>query len=203
MRAMIKNRRVFDQNIEASNPRKTDDCLDLGAVELSDVLKPILAITGEEWDQHHKASPNYNQYGVLKHTRQMTFKFSNKMKQPFVYFDTPLWTEWKPRLYPIMESVTRYYGYSKVFYPRVMFAKLLAHSSIEAHTDGGISRSRPHKIHVPITTNPGCFFVHPPEAKYHLEVGRAYEVNNCRQHGAVNDGDTDRIHFIFECVPLE
>ena len=26
-------------------------------------------------------------------------------------------------------------------------------------------------------------------------------MNNCRQHGAENGGSTDRIHFIFECIP--
>ncbi len=203
MPAMIKNRRVFHKNIEASNPRKVETCLDLGPVDLSDVIDPVLEITDQEWETYHRASPNYNQDGVLKHTRQMTFKFSNKMKQPFVYFDTPLWSQWEPRLQPILDSVSQTYGYKELFFPRVMFAKLFAHSGIDPHTDGGTIRSRPHKIHVPITTNPGCFFLHPPENRYHLEVGRAYEVNNCRQHGAINEGDTDRIHLIFECIPLE
>jgi len=50
---------------------------------------------------------------------------------------------------------------------------------------------------VPLVTNPGVLFL-TGETWTHLEVGQAYEVNNIVRHGVVNNGDEDRIHFIFE-----
>lgn len=193
---------TYDRNIEAANPRKTKSCKDLGFIGISAISDDIINISQEVWESEHRNSPNYNRNGVLKDTRQITLKFSDKLKPPFTYFDMPIWEEWKSRLQPVMEKAIESYGYRNVLFPRVMFAKLPAHCSIAPHTDGGEPRSRPHKIHIPITTNDKVFFLHPPSTKYHLEVGKAYEVNNCRQHGAENLGDTDRIHFIFECIPV-
>lgn len=193
---------TYDENVEAINPGKVETCLDLGRIDISGIQQDIIDIPDEVWEQEHRDSPNYNQAGVLKHTRQISLKFSDKLKLPFTYFEMPLWAEWKDRLQPVMDKAIESYGYEHVMFPRIMFAKLLANCRIDNHTDGGYLRSRPHKIHIPIVTNDHCFFVHPPSNKYHLKVGNAYEVNNCREHGAENGGDTDRIHFIFECIPL-
>ena len=67
---------------------------------------------------------------------------------------------------------------------------------IEPHTDqqdpGWITR-----IHVPLTTNPKAIFFS-DDKPYHMEVGMAYKVNTLLKHAIRNDGDTPRIHLMFD-----
>lgn len=56
------------------------------------------------------------------------------------------------------------------------------------------------KVHIPIKTNKNSFFVF-EDKRYNLEVGKAYLINTTREHGTTNDGDSDRIHFIFK-IPV-
>ena len=203
MAVTMLNLHSFDRNIEAANPRKTDTVVDMGPIDISTIRDRIIAIPPEVWEREQANSPNYNQGGVLKQTRHIIFKFSNKISQPFMYFDMPIWSEWEASLQPIMDTAVKVFGYERVVFPRVMFARLPAGCRIGAHSDGGIPRSRPHKLHIPITTNPETFFLHPPHGRYHLQPGRVYEVDNCRPHGVENNGTTDRIHLIFECMPMD
>ena len=50
---------------------------------------------------------------------------------------------------------------------------------------------------MPLQTNPRVSFYVEPEY-YHFPVGVAVEVNNLGVHAVKNDGDSDRIHLIFE-----
>jgi len=38
---------------------------------------------------------------------------------------------------------------------------------------------------------------------YRFEVGKAYELNNQKQHSVMNKGNEDRITFIFDYIPAE
>jgi hypothetical protein len=38
---------------------------------------------------------------------------------------------------------------------------------------------------------------------YQFQVGKAYELNNQKQHSVMNKGKEDRITFIFDYVPAE
>jgi len=53
---------------------------------------------------------------------------------------------------------------------------------------------------VPISTNPKVWFTIDGRP-YQLKVGRAYEVNNQKQHSVMNKGDEDRLTFIFDYMP--
>ena len=79
-----------------------------------------------------------------------------------------------------------------------MLAKLPAGCKIHRHRDAAPAAQFPHKIHIPLFTNDETFFCFDSEKK-HLEVGKAYEVNNNIHHWAENNGQSDRIHLIFEC----
>jgi aspartyl/asparaginyl beta-hydroxylase (cupin superfamily) len=92
------------------------------------------------------------------------------------------------------------------FYPkggtiiRAMAAKLLVGGKIKPHTDTHPSFHIGHRIHVPITTNPRVRFM--IDGRPHrLEVGKAYEINNQKNHSVMNKGTEDRITFIFDYVP--
>ena len=78
-----------------------------------------------------------------------------------------------------------------------MLAKLIHGYKIDAHIDAAPRNRQIHKIHIPISTNPDVIVTIGGE-EFYLEEGYAYEVNNIVRHKVVNNGNTDRIHFIFE-----
>jgi len=188
------------------NSNKTESVRPLGSVDISSIKDEVSSFSESFWDEQEALSPNYNKgAGALHEVKHIVFKFSEKRNPniPPRYFELPIWEEWKERLLPIMDEAVIVFGYKKVFYPRVMLALLAPGTSIQAHTDGGFQRSRPHKIHLPIVTNDQCFFTLMPDEQYHFKEAFAYEINNCRMHRAVNRGKTDRIHLLFECLGLQ
>jgi hypothetical protein len=93
-------------------------------------------------------------------------------------------------------------GYKKGYFPRVMFAKMNPGTIIPEHIDGNTKGWIPHKIHIPLITNSDVLFsVH--RIEHHFEKGIAYEVDNSGIHGVKNEGNTIRIHFIFEYLDAE
>ena len=68
--------------------------------------------------------------------------------------------------------------------------------AIEPHKDQQADYWRA-RVHVPLMTNERSAFV--VECKPHaMAVGSAYLVNTLAEHAVTNDGDTPRIHFIFD-----
>lgn len=83
---------------------------------------------------------------------------------------------------------------------RSMAVRLPAGARITPHVDEHESLRISHRIHVPLVTNPRVrFFI--DGVPHRFEPGRAVEVNNQLSHSVVNDGPTDRIHFIFDYLP--
>ena len=83
---------------------------------------------------------------------------------------------------------------------RAMVTRLGPGRRIARHKDSHPSFSVAHRIHIPLVTNPGVEFIVgpelvPPRAHY------AFELNNLMMHQVTNNGDTTRIHFIFDYVP--
>lgn len=179
------------------NRQKTAGIRDLGPVEVERLRRDVLALPAEEWDRPEDFAVNYNKEKVLRQVAHLTFRFSDRRASPIRYFELRRWSEWEDRLLPVMEEATRPLGYERGFYPRVMMAKLPSGAFIAPHVDGEERGHIPHKIHVPLSTNPDAVFFLEDE-RHHFEVGRAYEVDNGARHSVVNGGDTDRIHLIFE-----
>ena len=129
------------------------------------------------------------------------FRFVNVSVNVFDFHDSPIWDEWKGVLLPIMEQAAKRLGYKNYRFPRVMLARLPPGGKISPHADLSASHYI-HKIHVPLVTNPEAMFHVGRQAK-HLPAGEIVEVNNKRMHAVENDGDQDRIHFIFECYNMD
>ncbi len=183
------------------NTKKTKEILEICKINISSIKDHILTIPKNDWNDTDSEKANYNKDGVLKQTQHIIFKFSNKKQVPITYFDLPVWDKWKDKLLPVMNEVTQHYGYTNGFYPRVMLAKLPPGAKIPPHIDGNILQNRPHKIHIPIQTNPDAWFFQSSK-KYNLKEGYAYEVNNATLHAVKNDGNCDRIHLIFEYLEI-
>jgi len=75
---------------------------------------------------------------------------------------------------------------------RVRMLTMLPKTTYSLHYDYDLWR-----VHIPLITNPDClFFV--DGKMWHLPVGYAYLVNVENHHLALNAGDQNRIHIVFD-----
>jgi len=184
----------------AANPRKTQGVRQLGPVEIAALRAAVLTIPEAVWDAENAAKPN--RFEVLDNTRHIVFRFIDSPRDWRGSHDRPAWAQWRALLQPVMAEAAGGYGYARGVFPRVMLARMPAGGVIHPHIDANPAAKWPHKIHVPLTTNPGVisFF---GDAEHHFPPGMAVEVNNLGPHWVRNGGDTDRIHLIFECYDAD
>ncbi|BEV13055.1 aspartyl/asparaginyl beta-hydroxylase domain-containing protein (plasmid) [Asticcacaulis sp. DW145] len=179
----------------AANPRKTTGVRALGKVDVAALTEAVLGIPEAVWTAENAAKPN--KFGVLEDTRHIVFRFVDSPRDWRGSHDRPLWAGWRAQLEPVLAAAVRDYGYARGVFPRVMLARMPVGGVIQPHIDANPAAKWPHKIHVPLTTNPGVisFF---GGAERHFGVGEAVEVDNLGPHWVRNTGDCDRIHLIFE-----
>jgi hypothetical protein len=53
-------------------------------------------------------------------------------------------------------------------------------------------------LHIPLITNPGCWFVYERRSFHMPADGSVYLVNNSKPHTFVNAGENQRLHLTFE-----
>lgn len=179
----------------AANPRKTAAVRKLGLVDIAALRKAVLAIPEDIWAAENAAKPN--RFEALGATRHIVFRFIDSPRDWRGSHDRPAWAPWRDRLEPVLAQAVRDYGYARGVFPRVMLARMPSGGVIHPHIDANPAAKWPHKIHVPLTTNPGVVSFFGGEQR-HFPVGEAVEVDNLRPHWVRNDGATDRIHLIFE-----
>ena len=182
------------------NPRKTTSIRRLGTVDIACLREAVLALPEATWDAENADKPN--RFGALDATRHIIFRFVSNFRDWRDSFERPLWDEWKPLLEPVLAAATADFGYASGAFPRVMLARMAPGGVIHPHQDMNPAAKWPHKIHVPILTNPDViFFV--GGAAHHFPEGEAVEVNNMGMHAVQNRGSTDRVHLIFEYYDLD
>ena len=183
-----------------SNPRKTQSVRQLGTIDIARLREAVLAIPEARWNAENASKPN--KFDTLASTRHIVFRFVSNFVDWRHSYERPLWHEWKALLEPVLAAATADYGYRRGEYPRVMLARMAPGGEIEEHRDTNPAAQWPHKIHLPLVTNPDVtFFV--DGVGYHLAEGEAVEVNNMAYHAVTNAGSTDRIHLIFEYFDLD
>lgn len=167
----------------------------LTRVDIAPLLDRVTMVSETVWDAEN--AQKENDFECFHNTRHIIFRFIRANADPLDNYATPPWPIWRPLLQPIMDVAVAGYGFVRPEFPKAMLARLEAGHVIDRHIDGAGSNLRTHKIHVPLISNPGAIFTVGDEDHY-LEPGWAYEVNNIARHAARNEGDKDRIHFIFE-----
>ena len=167
----------------------------LGDVDVAALVELVRRISPATWDGEDAIKEN--NFDVFHHTQHIIFRFIAGNRDPEDNYANPAWEIWRPVLMPIMLQAVEPYQFRNPHFPKAMLAKLAAGHHIDPHYDGAGSNQRVHKIHVPLVTNPDASFQVNGES-FHLDLGKAFEVNNIVSHGARNDGDQDRVHFIFE-----
>ena len=177
------------------NPRKTTCVRPLGPVDIVALQAAVRAIPEAVWDAENADKPN--KLEALDATRHIVFRFIDSGRDWRESHDRPAWPEWRALLEPVMAAAVRDYGYARGVFPRVMLARMRPGGVIHPHVDANPAAKWPHKIHVPLSTNPAvvCFF---GGEEHHFPVGEAVEVDNLGPHWVRNTGDTDRVHLIFE-----
>jgi hypothetical protein len=178
-----------------ANPRKTTSVRHLGRVDIDALLAAVQAIPEATWDAENADKPN--KFEALDKTRHIVFRFVDSTRDWRGSHDRPLWAEWRGLLEPVMAQAVRDYGYANGVFPRVMLARMAGGGMIQPHVDANPAAKWPHKIHVPLATNDKVGF-RIGDTIHHFPVGEAVEVNNLGPHAVRNDGETDRIHLIFE-----
>ena len=188
-----------------ANPRKTTSLRQLGKVDIARLREAVLAIPEAVWDAEDRKKPNQRYDGpgrVWNKTRHIIFRFIVDGRDWRKSADWPLWHEMRELLIQVLEDAKRPYGYVRAVYPRVMLARMPAGGEIRPHRDNNPAAQWPHKIHVPLLTNPQVGF-RIGDTVHHLPEGEAVEVNNLGIHAVRNEGATDRIHLIFEYYDLD
>ncbi|MFB0613736.1 tryptophan 7-halogenase [Aurantiacibacter poecillastricola] len=168
---------------------------DLGPVNVAPLRALVARMSEEFWARHDAAKAN--KFKVFHHTRHVIFRFPHDVHDPRAFQVYPAWDMMEKELSAVMQEAVRDYGFWQPVFPKAMLARLLAGQVIDTHRDMGRGNLVTHKIHVPLETSKDALFRIGTE-EFHLETGRAYEVNNVRLHGASNAGSSDRIHLIFE-----
>jgi hypothetical protein len=184
---------------EEINRSKATTIRDLGPVDIAPLLDAVLALPEDAWDREEDFEANYNKRGAISQGSHIIFRFSDRRETPYRYLELPVWTAWADRLLPVMHRAVAPYGYANPFFPRVMLARIPAGAFVPPHVDGDAAGHVPHKVHVPLLTNPRAFFFE-EGVRHHLAPGRAWEVNNGIPHSVVNGGGNDRVHLIFEVL---
>jgi len=186
---------VFSPADIQPNPRKTTSVRRLGHVDTARLREAVLSIPEATWDAENADKPN--RFEALDRTRHIVFRFVSDFQDWRKHYERPLWSSWRALLEPVLAQAVAPYGYANAQFPRVMLARMAPGGAIKPHRDANPAAKWPHKIHVPLLTNEAVvFFI--DGVGYHFVEGEAVEVSNMAVHAVENNGDTDRIHLIFE-----
>lgn len=74
----------------------------------------------------------------------------------------------------------------------ILLSRVVPGQVIERHTDKAYTK----RVHVPLQTNPKAYFI--TDEPLHMQLGKVYVVDPSKPHSVVNEGDTDRIHLMFD-----
>jgi hypothetical protein len=170
----------------------------LGPVEVQPLQAAILGADAGAWDEFVERQKSYE---VHEQTRSIVLLFAEVDDWPAVTVTKqPGWPRLASVALPVMHQIIRDCYPAGGTIIRAMAAKLLAGGRILTHRDAHASFAAGHRIHVPISTNERVRFTIDGRP-LHMEIGRAYEINNQKAHSVMNKGATDRINFIFDYVP--
>ena len=169
----------------------------LGDVDIDELKQLILSQPAEAWrEQVHRQKA----YDVHSDTESIVMLFCDEAWPNGEIHQEPGWQRLAEKAKPIMDKLLAEHYPEGGIIIRAMAAKLKAQGQIKPHRDTLHSFHLGHRIHVPITTNPGVRFM--IEGKpYQFKVGQAYELNNQLRHSVINMSNEDRISFIFDYVP--
>ena len=194
--------------LRLANPRNPETAINgpgpiartrnLGPVDCGDLRCAVERLDEAAWTEKTYRQESFN---VHRGTQSIVLCFLDLDAWPrlAVARDTG-WERLRESAAPLMDAIiARAYPPGGVVI-RAMAVRLPAGGRIAPHVDKHESLKLSHRIHVPLITNPRVrFFI--DGVPHRFEPGMAVEVNNQLSHSVMNDGPTDRVHFIFDYLP--
>jgi hypothetical protein len=171
---------------------------ELGPVDCGEVRRRILAWPEEIWWQDQLRQTQFR--NVHAETQSVILIFCEGWPDPVISYRAG-WGEIGAAAERMMQEII------SAHYPpgggvlRAMLARLPPGARIARHRDTDPSFAVSHRIHVPVITNPGVSFIVGSQTMPAIE-GTAFELNNLLPHEVVNRGESHRIHFIFDYLPM-
>ena len=170
---------------------------ELGEIDVEALKDAVLAQESIAWRENEHRQQSYD---VHTYTESIVLVFCDGVWPEITISKESGWDRLAEQAVPLMHSIIeRHYPKGGTII-RAMAAKLLVGGKITPHFDSHPSFRYGHRIHIPITTNPGVRFMIDGRP-YQFEVGKGYEINNQLTHSVMNRGKDDRITFIFDYVP--
>ena len=173
---------------EATTPLGNFDCRAL--------TEKVLSLGEDAWAGDPRRQQDYD---VHAQTQSIILLFCDGWPQLTVSRGNG-WDLLAAEAVPVMDAVVESHYPAGGSVIRAMMARLLPGCRIARHMDSHPSFAVAHRIHVPLVTNAGVEFIVgdervPPRPHF------AFELNNRMYHRVANNGDTGRIHFIFDYAP--
>lgn len=169
----------------------------LGEIDAQPLIDAVLGLDQESWLANINRQ---NDYEVHKQTQSVVLVFCDGPMDKLEISKEVGWDALADVAIPVMHDlISRHYPPGGTII-RAMAAKLLSGGRINPHFDSHVTFRHSHRIHVPITTNRRVRFMIDGRP-FHLEVGKAYEINNQKTHSVMNSGKEDRVTFIFDYMP--
>ena len=173
---------------------------DLGPVAVEPLTKAVLALTEDDW---RAQSIRQDEYEVHRQTQSIVLVFTDGQGWPNIEVKKEAgWDLLAELAMPLIHNVLAEHYEPGGTIIRAMAARLPADNIIKPHVDRHPSFHSSHRIHVPLTTNSRVRFMIDGRP-YRLVVGRAYELNNQKNHSVMNKGSQDRITLIFDYLPAQ
>jgi len=169
----------------------------LGPVDISALRDAILVQEPAAWNEDLSRQQTYE---VHKDTESIVLLFCDESWPEGEIYRESGWDRLADVAMPLIDNIIETHYMPGGTLLRAMAAKLKTGGRIRPHRDSLQSFHMGHRIHVPITTNPGVRFTVDGKPR-DMEVGIAYELNNQLKHSVMNIGKEDRISFIFDYVP--
>jgi len=183
---------------EAGPLRASDRTRDLGPAPCAALLEAVGDLDEAAWTAKDYRQRSFN---VHRSTQSIVLCFIDLDQWPRLAIARDVgWERLADSAEPVMETIiSRNYPPGGVVI-RAMAVRLPAGARIAPHVDEHESLRLGHRIHLPLVTNPRVrFFI--DGVPHRFGPGRAVEVNNQLSHSVMNDGSSDRIHFIFDYLP--
>lgn len=171
----------------------------LGEVDIQALRDRILSQEPAVWAEQAIRQQTYE---VHKDTESIVMLFCDEGWPDGEIYRDAGWDHLADVAMPVIDHIIETHYESGGTLLRAMAAKLKVQGRINPHRDNLRSFKMGHRIHVPITTNAAVRFTIDGKP-YAFEVGKAYELNNQKQHSVMNMGSEDRISFIFDYVPSD
>ncbi len=168
----------------------------LGEFNCTAFTEKVLALDEQAWQSDDRRQADYD---VHAQTQSIILLFCEGWPDVKVSRASG-WDLLAQEATPLIDQVVAKYYPAGGTLLRAMVTRLLPGCRIARHKDSHPSFSVAHRIHIPLMTNSGVEFVVgservPPRRHF------AFELNNLMMHHVINNGDTQRIHFIFDYAP--